>query len=131
VATAIDLGGRFTVDLGLGGTVFFSGREEFHYEEYVPQGLAEEPIVEADDDDLKVQQPSAEGTSRERYGLHAQGQIEARLQWDVLRLRWGAIHVAVTAFCEFGGPAGRVQPNATIATRGVSAVIGLDLGPRP
>ncbi len=110
LATAVDLGRGWTADLGVGGTLFFAGHDEARYSVNLPWG-------------------EEEGRTRDPYGLKLQGEIEARLQWDVLRLRQGAVHVAVTAFYEFGGPAGSVQPNATIATRGVAGVVGIDLGP--
>ena len=110
LVAAVDLGRGLTIDLALGGTLFFAGHEDARQSVYLPAS-------------------SEEGTTHSRYGLKAQGQIDARLQWDALRLRRGAVHVAVTAFHEFGGPAGSFQPNATIATHGISGVVGLDLGP--
>ncbi len=118
LATSVDLGRGWTLDLGLGGTVFFAGRDESHES-------IREPLYLPDGD-----YGEARGSWGRPYGLKVQGDVEARLQWDVLRLRQGALHLAVRAFHEVGGPAGSIQPNATIATRGISGLVGIDLGPR-
>ncbi len=112
LATAIDLGGNWTLDLAFCGTLFFAGHEEAKDWMRFP-----------------LEQLYQEGSSRRDYGPTLQGQFETRLQWDVVRLRRGGLHLTIASFAEFGGAAGSYQPDVTIATRGVSAGIGLDLGP--